>query len=103
MNPRKRHSQLPYYQPVSPPMIRIGTKACSGVRFTDTLRCSTRRFPNFTPPHVLTGPAEDKESDQRVSFEYCSSFCRTLEIASRMPTGRKSKSVNASLFFTTVG
>jgi hypothetical protein len=47
--------------------------------------------------------AEDKESDQRVSFEYCSSFCRTLEIASRMPMGRKSKSFNPSLFFTTVG
>ncbi len=73
INPRNCHSRLQAYQPLSPPIDRIGAKAAAGVALVPSVRESTRRVPKATPPHGRWRPADERASDQRVSANSCSS------------------------------
>src|SRR6185369_1332486 len=63
--PRSHQSAPAKYQPVAPPMRRIGMKACLGATETSIARESTSRVPNRTPPHWRVPPEDERASDQR--------------------------------------
>src|SRR5689334_18967590 len=94
-NPRNHHRKSAKYQPFAPPIWRMGAKAAAGVTDTRRVRESTSRVPKRTPPHDWVFPAEERASDQDVSANSRSSFCKALSIASFKPLGLISNTFSA--------
>ena len=106
MKPRMRQSQLNAYQPVGPPMQRIGANAWAGRSCTSQRRESRSRRPRRVPPYLVNNPGlrppEEIASDQRVSAKSRSSLINALAMACATPTGLKAKSSRALPSRTTV-
>ena len=108
--PRNFQSQFQAYQPLSPPIFSIAWKARFGAVLTRIVRESTKREPNFTPPHTAGEPAvsgefnpeDESASDQRVVANCSSSLLSARRTAVSSPIGRMGNAVNADLSRTTV-
>ena len=91
ISPRVLHRMLPKYQPVRPPMRRIGanaSSACKGTRMVCSLLRRSR--PGFSCAHTLLLPGSRRTSGSPRRGE--SSLASARSMARAIPMGRMSKS-----------